>query len=99
MPHATRPSRRSRYGERAWHDGKAPDGFTVNGWRQIHKGGYVRLVGSRHYHKQFAAWVGQWVFVELDDPYGVNVYAWPDEPWKDSRTMLACTNENDWNAP
>ncbi len=39
MPHKQRPTQ-GRYG-REWHDGKAPDGFTVNGWRRIAKGGYI----------------------------------------------------------
>lgn len=96
MPYAQRPVR-GRYG-RLWHDQKAPDGFIVNGWRQIHKGGYVRMHGTRHYHAKFAEWVGLWVFVEIDDGWAVNVNAWPDEPWKDPRTMLACTAEKDWFA-
>lgn len=94
MPHAKRPTR-GRY-ERAWHDGKASDGFTVNGWRRVTKGGYVRFCGGAHYHEEFAKWSGLWVFVELDDGFGINVNAWPDEPWKDRRAVLYCTNKTDW---
>jgi hypothetical protein len=96
MPFATRPTR-GRY-ERPWHDGKAPDGFTINGWRRICAGGYVRFGKMKHYHAQFTGWVGQWVFVELDDCWGVNVNVWPDKPWVDTRALLACTNEQDWYA-
>lgn len=97
MPHAVRPTRPSRYDPpRVWHDGKAPDGFLINGWRRITKGGYVRFGRCNHYHPRFRDWVGLWVFVELDDCWGVNVNVWPDEPWKDSRTMLACSNEKAW---
>lgn len=98
MPHADRPVR--RHG-RTWHDGKAPDGFTVNGWRRIAKGGYVRFLGTRHYHEKFTDWAGLWVFAEVADGWAVNLNVWPDQPWKDSRTMLRCTNETDWyaNAP
>lgn len=96
MPHAQRPTR-SRYGD-YWHDQKAPDGFTVNGWRKVHKGGYVRIVGGRHYHEKLADWVGLWVFVEIADGFAIDAYVWPDEPWKDGRTKLRCTNERDWKA-
>lgn len=41
MPHKQKPTQ-GRYG-REWHDGKAPDGFTLNGWRRIAKGGYIRF--------------------------------------------------------
>lgn len=94
MPHATRPTH-GRY-SRVWHDGKAPDGFTVNGWRRICAGGYVRFAKCRYYHEKFKDWVGQWVFVELDDCWAINVNVWPDAPWKDSKTLLFCTNERDW---
>ena len=93
MPRAYRPDHDNG---RAWHDAKAPDRFTVNGWRQVHKGGYVRFLGAKHFHNTLADWVGLWVFVELDDGWAVNVNVWPDEPWKDRRTMLCCTNEHDW---
>lgn len=96
MPHAQRPTR-GRYG-RPWHDGKAPDGFTLNGWRQVRAGGYVRMQGVRRYHAKLAEWVGQWVFAEIQDGWAVNVCVWPNEPWKDPRTALNCTNENEWFA-
>jgi hypothetical protein len=80
------------------HDGKAPDGFTVNGWRKVCKGGYVRFSRGRHYHEAFAEWAGLWVFVELSDGWGVNVEVWPYEPWSDRRQLLCCFNENDWNS-
>lgn len=41
MPHKQKPTQ-GRYG-REWHDGKAHDGFTVNGWRRIAKSGYIRF--------------------------------------------------------
>lgn len=96
MPHDQRPVRR-RYGS-VWHDQKAPDGFTVNGWRKVHKGGYVRMVHGRHYHTDLAQWVGKWVFVEIDDGWAIHANVWPDEPWKDTRTMLRCSNEEEWFA-
>lgn len=52
----------------------------------------------RHYHADFEKWVGMYVFVEIADPYTINVDVWPDEPWKDHRTRLFCTNEGDWFA-
>ncbi len=96
MPHKQKPTQ-GRYG-REWHDGKTPDGFTVNGWRQITKGGYIRFCQGKRYHEKFKNWVGLWVFAEADDCWGVNVNVWPDEPWKDHRTVLHCTNESDWLA-
>jgi hypothetical protein len=94
MPHAKRPTL-GRYG-RTWHDGKAPDGFRVNGWRRVTKGGYVRFCHDTHYHEKFSQWAGLWVFVELDDCYGINVNVWPDEPWAAPRTVMYCANKRDW---
>lgn len=96
MQHKQKPTQ-GRYG-REWHDGKAPDGFTVNGWRRIAKGGYIRFCQGKRYHEKFKDWAGLWVFAEVDDGWGVDVIVWPDEPWKDRRTALYCTNENDWLA-
>lgn len=56
----------------------------------------MRFGSTRHYHVKFKDWVGSWVFVELDDCWAVNVNVWPDEPWKDPRTLLNCINEKDW---
>lgn len=96
MPHKQKPTQ-GRYG-REWHDGKAPDGFTVNGWRRIAKGGYIRFCQGKRYHEKFKEWAGLWVFAEVEDGWGVDVIVWPDEPWKDRRTVLYCTNESDWLA-
>lgn len=96
MPHKQKPTQ-GRY-RREWHDGKAPDGFTVNGWRRIAKGGYIRFCHGKRYHEKFTEWAGLWVFAEVDDGWGVDVIVWPDEPWKDRRMVLYCTNESDWLA-
>lgn len=96
MPHTIRPTL-GRYAK-TWHDGKAPDGFTVNGWRRVTKAGYVRFCHGVHYHEKLAEWAGMWVFVELADCYGINVNIWPDQPWVDSKTILYCANERDWFA-
>ena len=95
MPLATKPTF-GRY-NRTWHDRKAPDGFTVDGWRKITQGGFVRFCGSRHYHEKFSERVGLWVFVALEDCWGINVNAYPDNAW-DTSTILYCTNEADWFA-
>ncbi len=79
-------------------DQKAPDGFMVNGWRQVHRGGYVRFLGERHYHDSLAGWAGLWVFVEILDWTGARVGVWPDEPWKDARSMIKCLHEKEWTA-
>lgn len=50
------------------------------------------------YHEKFKDWAGLWVFAEVDDGWGVGVIVWPDEPWKDRRAVLYCTNESDWLA-
>lgn len=94
MPYQERPTF-GRYG-RKWHDGKAPDGFTVNGWRRVNKGGYVRFSGVRHYHESFVEFVGMWIFIELADPWGIDVIAWIEKPWEDSGKRLYCMNEKDW---
>ena len=95
MPHTVRPTH-GRYG-RPWYDGKAPDGFTVNGWRRINKGGYIRFCGGKHYHEKFPDWVGMWVFVELADCWGCNVDVFPETPWN-TQEKLYCTSELDWFA-
>lgn len=96
MPHAERPTH-GRYGDK-WHDQKAPDGFLLNGWRKVTKGGYIRHCGGKHFHEKFKDWAGLWVFAEINDGYGIDVNVWPDVPWIDSRTMLRCINQNDWEA-
>lgn len=92
MPYAERPMR----GRHPWYDQKAPDGYTVNGWRKIAQDGSIKFGHTRHYHESFKEWVGLYVFIEIDDPYGINVFAWPGMPWKNSREMLRCANEEDW---
>lgn len=94
MPHQRKPTL-GRYG-RTWHDQKAPDGFTVNGWRKVCRGGYVRFQQGKHFHPDLEKWAGMWVFVELADCWGINAIVWPDEPWKDHRTRVFCANERDW---
>ncbi len=93
MPHQQRPT--GPHGQKR-HDGKAPDGFTVNGWRRVCKGGYVRFCGGNHYHEQLNAWAGLWVFVEAVDCWCVHVRIWPEEPWKARGPTLNCANEMEW---
>lgn len=76
-------------------DKKCPDGFTCEGWRKIHKGGYVRFCGDKHYHKLFQNWIGMWVYVQLEDCWGINVGVYPDNPYN-AAEMLLCANEGDW---
>lgn len=90
MPLTQRPTGRNA------HDTKCPDGFTCEGWRRISAGGYVRFQHGRHYHADFARHVGQWVFVVLDDPRGINVDAWLDAPYRGEK--VKCANEKDWFA-
>lgn len=92
MPHKSKPTDRGG----PWRDGKAPDGFVVNGWRKICKGGYVRFNLDKHYHEDFANWVGEWVFLEISDPWAVHVDCWPDRPWGDSKNRIRCFNEKEW---
>lgn len=56
----------------------------------------MRFCQGKHYHEKFQDWVGQWVFVELDDCFGINVNVWPDVPWENWRTVLHCSNEAAW---
>ncbi|MBC3871763.1 hypothetical protein [Undibacterium oligocarboniphilum] len=87
MPFENRPNR---------HDQKCPDGFVCNGYRRINKGGYVRFSSDRHYHVELAKYVGEWVFVELDDPYGIHVNIWLNKPWQSGVRPLAAYNEREW---
>lgn len=74
-----RPTK-GRYGRR-YHDTKCADGFTCYGWRRITKGGYVTFASGKHYYEDFTANAGRWVYVILDDPFGINVHVFPGEPW------------------
>jgi hypothetical protein len=79
-PFPERPTK-GRYG-RKWHDGKAPDGFVVNGWRKIAKDGTVRFQQARRYHEILTRYPGCWVFVELVDGWGVEADFFLGQPWK-----------------
>ena len=47
-------------------DVKAPDGFTLGGWRRVTKGGYIRLAGTRWTHPDMAKRAGEYCFVHVD---------------------------------
>jgi hypothetical protein len=78
------------------HDAKCPDGFTCYGWRQVHKGGYVRFARARYYHEDLAQWAGLWVYVTLADYLAIDVDVWPQGPWR--APELHAMNQNDWDA-
>jgi hypothetical protein len=48
-------------------DGRAADGFLIEGWRRVRKGGIVKFAGQKFQHESLAAWAGFWVFVTLRD--------------------------------
>lgn len=87
MPRTQRP---------AGHDEKCPDGFSRAGWRRICSGGYIRLQHGRHYHDRLIQHVGQWVFAEIADCWGINADAWMDAPYTGEKLQLI--NEKDWTA-
>lgn len=81
MPYTMKPTRPR-------HDTKCPDGFTCYGWRQVHKGGYVRFAHNKHFHDDLAQWAGMWVYVTLADMWGCDVDVWPDGAF--AGTPLQC---------
>lgn len=87
MPYTKRPRE---------HDTKCPDGFTCYGWRIVRKGGYVRFSKARHYHEELLQFVGMWVYVMLDDPWGCNVAIYPEGCLAGVLPWLSC-NELEWN--
>ncbi|QSB02000.1 hypothetical protein JWZ98_03290 [Methylomonas sp. EFPC1] len=63
-------------------DGKCPDGYTCNGWRQIHKGSYVRFNCHRYFAEELKELSGLWVFVSIADMWTGSVEIWPMGPFK-----------------
>lgn len=51
-------------------DVKAPDGFTLGGYRRVTKSGYVRFRKQCWYHQALFGHAGEYVFVHVDCPLG-----------------------------
>lgn len=62
-------------------DTRCPDGFACYGWRQVHKGGYVRWYGRRYHHEDLKPLAGLWVYVTIDDWLAIKVEVWITDRW------------------
>lgn len=58
-------------------DERAPDGFLVNGWRRVRKGGVVIFHRARHHHEFLEKMVGQYVYCEIKDWTGGELVVYP----------------------
>lgn len=79
------------------HDTKTPDGWTCAGWRLVHRGGYVRFSHLRHHYAVLRAFVGQWVFVQANCPYGTEIDVWLDAPYSGRRLHRSGGAEAIWD--
>ncbi len=73
MPYSIRPPS-------AGSDTVCPDGFPCYGWRQIHRGGYVRWYGGKYYNDELDQWAGMWVYITIADWLAIELEVWDGVP-------------------
>lgn len=79
-------------------DTRCPDGYPCYGWRQIHKGGYVRWQRQRYYHDDLKLLAGLWVYVTIADWLAIEVEIWLTAPWE-GETVIASMQEAETKKP
>jgi hypothetical protein len=79
MPYSCKPANAAKS------DTRCPDGFSCYGWRQIHRGGYVRWYHSKYYADEFKQWEGLWVYIEISDCFAIGLDVFPGGPPQSSQ--------------
>lgn len=59
-------------------DEKLPDGFVRAGWRRVQQSGQVRFQGANRKSDRLLPYVGQFVFCEIVDMWGIDCLIYPE---------------------